>query len=128
MAQRLARLTCESSKKLVPMDESIRLQMEESFKDLPPEYRKEIEIKKEMYDTVPTAECPSGTKGRVAVFEMFKVDKELQDIILKNPVNSAIYEVARRNGMLTMKEDAMLKAVDGMIPFVEAYNFNSEKE
>ena len=49
-------------------------------------------------------------------------------MILKNPVNSAIYEVARKNGMLTMKEDAMLKAVDGVIPFMEAYNFNSESD
>lgn len=128
MAQRLARLTCESSKKLVPMEDSIKMQMEESFKDLPEKYRKEIEIKKEMYDTVPTPECPSGTKGRIAVFEMFKIDKELQEVILKNPVNSAIYEVARKNGMLTMKEDAMLKAVDGVIPFMEAYNFNSESD
>lgn len=128
MAQRLARLTCESSKKLVPMDESIKMQMEESFKDLPVEFKKEIEIKGEMYDTVPTPECPSGTKGRIAVFEMFKIDKELQEVILKNPVNSAIYQVARKNGMLTMKEDAMLKAVNGMIPFVEAYNFNNDNE
>lgn len=128
VAQRLARLTCESAKKLVPMEESIRIQMEESLKDLPAEFRKEIEIKKEMYDTLPSPECPSGTKGRVAVFEMFKIDKELQEVILKNPVNSAIYEVARKHGMLTMKEDAMLKAVDGMIPFMEVYNFNDEND
>ncbi len=128
VAQRLARLTCESSKKLVPMDASIRKQMEDTFKDLPESFRNEIKIKDEMYDTVPTPECPSGTKGRVAVFEMFKIDKELQEVILKSPVNSDIYAVARKNGMLTMKEDAMLKAVDGLIPFMEVYNFNNENE
>ncbi len=128
VAQRLARLTCESSKKLVPMDESTRKQMEDTFKDLPESFRDEIKIKDQMYDTVPTPECPSGTKGRVAVFEMFKIDKALQEVILKNPVNSDIYAVARKNGMLTMKEDAMLKAVDGLIPFMEVYNFNNESE
>jgi len=40
-------------------------------------FKKDIVIKDEMYDTVPSGECPSGTRGRIAVFEMFKVDKEM---------------------------------------------------
>jgi type IV pilus assembly protein PilB len=128
VAQRLARLTCDSSKKLVPMDESIKKQIEEQIKDLPEEFRKEIEIKSEMYDTVPSPECPSGTRGRVAVYEMFSIDKDMQNVILKNPIDSEIYKVARNNGMLTMREDAMLKAVNGIIPFTEVYNFGNENE
>ena len=81
-----------------------------------------------MYDVVPSAECPSGTRGRIAVFEMFKVDKDMQSVILKNPVNSEIYKMARSKGMLMMREDAMLKAVTGVIPFKEVYNFNMENE
>jgi len=128
IAQRLARMTCESSRKLVPMDNSIKMQIEEQFRDLPAEFKKSINIKDQMYDTVASNECPSGTRGRVAIFEMFKVDKELQEVILKNPVNSAIYEVVRKKGMLTMKEDAMLKAVDGVIPFTEVYNFANDND
>jgi type II secretory ATPase GspE/PulE/Tfp pilus assembly ATPase PilB-like protein len=59
---------------------------------------------------------------------MFKVDHEMQNVILKNPVNSEIYKVARKNGMLSMKEDAMLKSIDGTIPFTEVYNFSSDGE
>ena len=81
-----------------------------------------------MYETVPSSECPSGTRGRIAVFEMFKVDKEMQGVILKNPVNSEIYRVARKNGMLLMREDAMLKSFDGIIPYTEVYNFANESE
>ena len=81
-----------------------------------------------MYDIVPSPECPSGTRGRIAVFEMFKVDKEMQAVILKNPVNSEIYRVARKNGMLIMREDAMIKALQGLIPFTEVYNFNNETD
>ena len=128
IAQRLAKTTFPASRKLVPMDPSIKLQIEEQIKDLPEEYKKEIKIKDQMYDTVPSPECPTGTKGRIAVFEMFKVDKEMQDVILKNPVDSEIYKTARAKGMLMMREDAMLKAVDGIIPFREVYNFINEKE
>ncbi|OGI90294.1 hypothetical protein A2911_01735 [Candidatus Nomurabacteria bacterium RIFCSPLOWO2_01_FULL_40_15] len=128
IAQRLARMTCPSSRKLVPMEESIKMQIENQMQDLPEEFKKEIKIKKEMYDTVPSSECPSGTRGRIAVFEMFEVDKEMQNAILKNPTNAEIYKIARKNGMLMMREDAMLKAVDGTIPFREVYNFSNENK
>ncbi|MDQ5954863.1 MAG: type pilus assembly protein PilB [Patescibacteria group bacterium] len=128
IAQRLARTTCPSSRKSIPMDPSIKLQFEEQFKDLPAEYKKDIIVKEEMIDTVPSPECPAGTRGRTAIFEMYKVDKDLQAIILKNPVYSDIYEVVRKKGMLSMREDAMLKAMDGIIPFADVYNFNSELE
>src|SRR3989339_416025 len=128
IAQRLARTTCASSRKLVPMDESIRMQINEQMKDLPDEFRKAIGKDEKMYETVPSNECPSGTRGRVAVFEMFKIDKEMQNIILKSPTNGEIYKVARKHGMLMMKEDAMLKSIAGVIPFSEVYNFSTEND
>jgi type IV pilus assembly protein PilB len=126
IAQRLAVMTCPSSRKLVPMDPSIKMQIEEQMKDLPAEFRPNIEDK--MYDTVPSSECPSGTRGRIAVFEMFKIDREMQTVILKNPTNGAIYKLARSKGMLMMKEDAMLKSLQGIIPFTEVYKFDNESE
>jgi type IV pilus assembly protein PilB len=128
IAQRLAKLTHPSCRKLVPLDPSIKLQVESQFKDLPEKYKKEVEIKSEMRDTVPSPESPTGTRGRIAIFEMFKIDKKMQEIILKNASGSEIYKVARQNGMLSMREDAMLKALDGIIPYQEVYNFSSEIE
>ncbi len=128
IAQRLTKMTFPASRKLVPMDESIKLQIEDQLKDLPEKYKNEIQIKTEMYDTVPVPECPTGTRGRIAIFEMFKIDKKIQEIILKNPTSPALYAEARKNGMLIMKEDAILKAIDGVIPFREVYNFTAEGE
>ncbi len=128
IAQRLAKLTCPPSRKLMPMDESIKMQLEKELEDLPEEFKKEIIIKDKMYETVPSSECPSGTRGRIAVFEMFKIDKEMEGVILKNPVNSEIYKIARSKGMLMMQEEAMLKAIDGIIPLTEVYNFTNENE
>jgi len=128
MAQRLAKMTCASSRKLVPMDENIKIQIKEQMKDLPDEFKTDIASKNEMYETVPSGECPSGTRGRIAIFEMFKIDREMQEVILKNPTNTAIYKLARSKGMLTMKEDAMLKSLQGIIPFTEVYNFNTDND
>jgi type II secretory ATPase GspE/PulE/Tfp pilus assembly ATPase PilB-like protein len=126
IAQRLAKMTCASSRKLVPIDPTIKTQIEEQLKDLPDQFKPTIS--NEMYDTVPSGECPSGTHGRIAVFEMFKIDKEMQAVILKSPTNEAIYKLARSKGMLMMREDAMFKSLAGIIPFTEVYNFNNENE
>ncbi|MBU0999170.1 GspE/PulE family protein [Patescibacteria group bacterium] len=126
IAQRLARMTYPSSRKEVPLDESIRKQIEEQTKDLPDEFK--LKIGDKMYDTVPSPDCPSGTRGRIAIFEMFKIDKEMQAVILKNPTNAAIYKLARSKGMLMMREDAMLKFLQGIIPYTEVYNFSNDSE
>lgn len=128
IAQRLARMIYPSSKKVIPMDSSIKMMIDEQFKDLPAEFRKEIPIKEEIYDAVPSPECPSGMRGRIAIFEMFKVDKEMELVILKSPTEDEIYKVARRKGMLMMREDAMIKSIAGVIPYKEIYNFTNTNE
>ncbi|MEK7569576.1 MAG: GspE/PulE family protein [Patescibacteria group bacterium] len=127
VAQRLARMIYPTSKKAVPMDPSVRMQVEEQLKDLPEEFKKEIKIRNEMYEVVPSSESPSGTRGRIAIFEMFDIDREMQAVILKNPVDVELYKVARKKGMLLMREDAMVKAMEGTIPWTEVYNFSTEK-
>jgi type IV pilus assembly protein PilB len=62
---------------------------------------------------------PKGVKGRTAVFEIMQMNKELEQVILKNPTDIDVMKVVRRQGMLTMKEDALMKAFEGKIPFSE---------
>lgn len=123
MAQRLAKATCEDSRKEVPMDEATRVMINEQFKDLPDEFKSRLSIGNTMIQTVPSKTCPSGTKGRMAVFEMFPIDKDIEKVILENPTELSIQKVARAKGMITMREDAIQKALAGKIPMQEVYNF-----
>lgn len=72
-----------------------------------------------VYDIESTKECPSGTRGRIAVFEMFGIDKDIERVILKDANSVDLWEVARKKGMLSMKEDAIIKALQGTVPFEE---------
>ena len=72
-----------------------------------------------MYKVKPTPECPKGTRGRMAVFEMFKMDKQIEQAILKTPTETEIMKLLRAKGMLTVKNDAILKASQKLIPFEE---------
>ena len=119
VAQRLVRVICEDSKSPLAVEGAIQMMMDKEFQDLPSEFRKDITYPKEVYRAVPSPTCSSGTKGRQAVFEMLPIDRDLQMAILKTPTEQEIYKLAREKGMLTMREDALLKAFEGRIPFEE---------
>lgn len=119
MAQRLVRTLCPEGGEPMPIEDSIKLMIEKQFADLSEEFKKQIPFGKEFYKAKPTPECPNGTSGRIAVMEVFEMDRELESVILKNPTEAELYRVARSKGMLTMKEDAIIKAFQRVIPFEE---------
>lgn len=119
IAQRLLRRIAPDAATPIENRASIEEMMTKQFADLPEEFKKDIDFTKDLYDVVPTKENPSGMKGRVAVLEMFKVDKEIENIILKDPTEENIYQAARRKGMLTLKDVAILKGLEGEVPFSE---------
>lgn len=120
IAQRLVKLLCPNSKKVIPVDGALKIMLEKQFADLPNEHKKNIKIPENVYTINPSSDCPSGTKGRAAVFEVMEMSKEIEEMILKDPSENEIYKIARKNGMLTMKEDALLKVFRGEIPIEEA--------
>jgi len=123
MAQRLARSLCKDAGTPIPVEGAIKIMIEKQFADLPEKYKKDLEIGKNMYNTSPAPGCPTGTSGRVAIVEVMETNKEIEEVILKNPTEQEIWKIARANGMLTMKEDAILKAMKRIIPFEEVNTF-----
>lgn len=123
IAQRLARSFYPGAGKAIKVDASIKMMMEKQLADLPEVYRKEIKFGDEVYEPAPVPNCPSGIQGRVAIMEVLEVDKQMEDIILKNPTEQEIWKYARSKGMLTMKDDALIKAFGKVIPFEEYNSF-----
>lgn len=119
MAQRLVSVLCPNSGTPIPVEGGLELMIEKQFEDLPAEFRNTLEFSKEVYGIAPTADCPNGVRGRRAVMEVLEMDKDLESVILKNPTEPEIARVAREKGMITMKEDAILKAMKREIPFEE---------
>ncbi len=123
MAQRLVGKANETATEVIEVTESIKTMIEHQFADLPEQYKTVIPPVKEMRTIKPTPDCPKGIKGRVAVFEMYEMDRKLESIILTKPTDSEIYDhVRKEKGMITMKEDAIIKALQKMIPFEEVGN------
>jgi type IV pilus assembly protein PilB len=119
IAQRLVQLICPNSGKVVPVEGSIRALIEKEFSEIPEVFKKDIPFSKDVLEIEVTPDCPKGTRGRAAVFEILKMDRELEQVILKNPSEAEIMRVGRKQGMLTMREDAIIKAFRHEIPWEE---------
>ncbi|MDP6527915.1 MAG: GspE/PulE family protein, partial [Candidatus Pacebacteria bacterium] len=119
IAQRLVRKLCDGTGKEIPVDASVKAMMDQEFNDLPEKYKKEIPAQGHLYGLQHTEDCPSGTKGRTPVFEVLEMNKEIENVLLTNPVDTEIRKVARKNGMFTMKEDAIIKSFGRIVPFEE---------
>ncbi len=117
IAQRLVRTLCEGTGTPVPLSPSDRKNIENQFHALPDQYR--LPIKDTVFEPEKTATCPTGMRGRMAVFEVMEMSSEIEKIVLDNPVESRLWAAARSQGMLTMREDAIVKAFDKKIPFSE---------
>jgi type IV pilus assembly protein PilB len=119
VGQRLVRELCPEAGKPIPVSESIRMLLDKDFEDLPEPFRKKIPKFEQLYRATPTPDCPNGTRGRTGVFEIMRMTDKLEHQILTEPVEEKVYAVARAEGMITMREDAIIKALAGKIPFEE---------
>ncbi len=52
-------------------------------------------------------------KGRMAIFEVLRINEEISTMILEKKPATEIEKVALKNGMLLMKQDGYLKALEG---------------
>ncbi|MBI1999429.1 MAG: type II/IV secretion system protein [Parcubacteria group bacterium] len=122
IAQRLVQVLCPSKKK-VPVEGALQKMIERQFEHIPPEFRKTLPPLSAVYEAEPSEECPAGTRGRIGVFEIIEIDKDMERIILERPDEQEITKAARQKGMLSMKDDALIKALEGTIPFREVNRF-----
>ncbi len=119
IGQRLVRKLCDGGGKPFPVTASMKELLDKQFADLPAEYRKGLPPFEQLYHATATPDCPNGTRGRTGAFEILEMTKEIEDVVLANPVEEKVYAAARAQGMITMREDAIVKALSGEIPFEE---------
>ncbi len=119
IAQRLVRRICPNSGRKIPVEGSVKMMIDHEFASLPEQYHHIIPKSDHVLGVEPTAGCASGTKGRVAVMEAIEVNDEIERLILKNADAEEFEAAARKNGFISMKEDAIFKALQHVIPFEE---------
>ncbi len=69
----------------------------------------------------PTVEADSadGYRGRVAIYEVLKPSRVVHDLISKQATSEEIEDQAKKEGMVTMLEDGIMKAAQGLTTIEE---------
>ncbi|MBU6415277.1 GspE/PulE family protein, partial [Patescibacteria group bacterium] len=117
MGQRLVRKLCEESRKELAIDGRAKEIILEELGKLPESYKKEFAPGSftRVFEGEVSSSCPKGTRGRIGVFEVLAMTKELEKIILEGPSESKIASEAVRQNMITMRQDGILKVLHGII-------------
>ncbi len=111
IAQRLVRKICEMCKTKVDVT------YEDFSKNIPPELIKQHFGTKKDIHIYKGAGCDichsTGYMGRLAVFEVLEVTKDIRELILKKADSDIIMQQAKKEGMLTMLDDGLQKVAQG---------------
>ncbi|MBI2640468.1 MAG: hypothetical protein HYW91_01120 [Candidatus Sungbacteria bacterium] len=121
VGQRLARKLCPDSRKKTKLQTKMKELIAKEIDALPADAREKIkkEALQEIYQAEAGPSCPKGTRGRTGIFEVLSMTPELEKIILTGPSESRISEEAKRQGMITLKQDGILKVLKGLIGLEE---------
>ncbi len=126
MAQRLARRICPNSGVPIKVEGAIKKMVDTEFSTLPEQFRDRIPQSDTMLHPEPTPACSTGTRGRIAVMETFEITDDIQELILKGGSEEEMFNAGRKNGFMTLKEDAIIKALDHVIPYEEMNVFGTK--
>jgi len=119
VAQRIIPRICPKCSKKEVAPPEIQEIIKNELDKLPREVKETIKYQPpyEIYHGVGCSVCKKkGLAGRIALFEILEMTKELEEIIVTHPTETRILEETKRQGMITLRQDGIIKALDGLVP------------
>ncbi len=116
IAQRLVRRLCDSCKKEIKPSKKVEEIILKEIKNMSPQVKKDVKIKTplKIWEAKGCKKCNnSGFSGRIGLFEILSMTSQLVDVISKEPSEEEILKEAKRQGMITMRQDGILKVLNG---------------
>jgi len=130
IAQRLVRKLCpHCKKKMKPNRETKKIILKE-IEAFPPIVKKSLKLSETFYVCEPVGckRCNNvGYSGRIGIFEILEMTDQLSKLALKKPSEAEIQEETKRQGMVVMKQDGILKVLDGVTSIEEVLRVAEEK-
>ncbi len=130
-AQRLVGKICQECKKEVPVTAALKKKIEDMLVGLPEEYFSAPNVKSPsvLYASPGCPACQErGVVGRLAIFEAVKVTRHLREAINNAAEYDTLQDIARQEGMITMRQDGLLKALAGEVLFEDVLRVTSEDQ
>src|SRR3989338_3480116 len=78
------------------------------------------------YKPKPSKVCEDGYSGRIGIQEVLKMSETIKHLIVANATSDDIEKQAKKEGMITMFEDGIMKAVQGITSLEEVMRVTKE--
>src|SRR3989339_558195 len=135
IAQRLVRKLCTFCKKeKIPTEEENKIiklvldSIKTEGKNLS-KYNINPDASFKIFSPVGCEKCNKlGYKGRIGIFEAIKTDEAIEKIIPESPNEHEIKKVARAQGILSMRQDGIVKILNGITSIEEVQSVVDLKE
>lgn len=129
-AQRLVRKICQDCREEVAVSKEIRADIERALAAFPPNAVLPPDVTGSGMKLYKGRGCPKcgggGYRGRTVIVELLEFDDALQQLIVKGFPASEAAALAGQKGMLTLHQDALLKALEGMTTYEEVLRITHE--
>ncbi|HEX7260066.1 MAG TPA: ATPase, T2SS/T4P/T4SS family [Candidatus Saccharimonadia bacterium] len=128
IGQRLVRRVCPTCREEYPASDAEVISIKETLTGVLPKSTDDLEKAKTDYgyETLPLEgqsaytlyrgkgckDCKEGYKGRTGIYEVFTMSEAMEDLLVKKATTSEIQIQAQKDGMVTMKQDGYLKALN----------------
>jgi type IV pilus assembly protein PilB len=122
IGQRLVRILCNECKDKVKITGDIKELIQKEINDIPLLTKKQLKIPNTSYIFKPVGcnKCmQTGYSGRTGIYEILEMTDEIAEIILKTPSENDILKAAREKGFVSMKQDGMIKVLQGVTSLEE---------
>jgi len=129
IAQRLVKKICNHCKEEVPASLSMEKIIRKELENIPDDQKNDLDTENglKLFRGKGCKKCKqSGFSGRVGVYEILLMTPELESIMSSNVSDAEIMKEAIRQGMITMKQDGIMKALSGVTTIEEVLKVTEE--
>ncbi len=134
IGQRLVRRLCNDCKKKVKPEKGIRELLWREIQELPETTKKQLpptvgnnEEELTIFQPTGCKKCGvSGFTGRIAIMETLEMSDRIAELMHGDISEAKIVKIAREEGMITIRQDGILKALDGITTLEEVLRVTAE--
>lgn len=123
MAQRLISKICQQCKKMEKPSPEIEAIIKKELENVPKKIIEDCKLSIENLNIYRSSGCQmcknKGIGGRIALYEILEMTDALKQIITKGIDESKIIEESKKQSMLTLRQDGILKALQGIVSIEE---------
>jgi type IV pilus assembly protein PilB len=130
ISQRLVRTLCNNCKIKTKPSLKVKDFILDKIKDLPEHARVNLKIPDPLfiYSAKGCDQCKNtGYSGRAGLFEVFSMNDQIAQLILKDPTEQSIFKEAVNQGMVTMEQEGILKVLSGQTSMEEITRVTTER-